>query len=144
MLLYSVPVPLHIVDHPLVHDALVKLRGHTTTQEEFRQAATRISLMLVAEAMRDVPTEPLQVHTPLAVAEGLRIGCDVVVVPVLRAGLWMLGAVLTLGPSARVGRIGFERDGFTAVAAQYFFKAPSRIDWSLVLVGDTVLAPGGQ
>ena len=144
MLLYSVPVPLHIVDHPLVHDALAKLRGHTTTHEEFRQAATRISLMLVAEAMRDVPTERLQVHTPLAVAEGLRVGCDVVVVPVLRAGLGMLDAVLTLVPSARVGHIGLQRDELTAVASQYYSKLPSRLDRSYVLMIDPMLATGGS
>ncbi len=141
---YSVPVPLHIVDHPLVHDALVKLRGHTTTHEEFRQASTRISLMLVAEALRDLPTETLQVHTPLAVAEGRRIGCDVVVVPVLRAGLGMLDAVLTLVPSARVGHIGLQRDESTAIASQYYSKLPSRLDLSYVLMIDPMLATGGS
>lgn len=138
------PVPLHIVDHPLVHDALVKLRGRTTTHEEFRQAATRISLMLVAEAMRDVPTETLQVRTPLAIAEGQRIGCDVVVVPVLRAGLGMLDAVLTLVPGARVGHIGLQRDESTAIASQYYSKLPSRLDRSYVLMIDPMLATGGS
>jgi len=138
------PVPLHIVDHPLVHDALVRLRGHTTTQEEFRQAATRISLMLVVEALRDLPTEPLQVHTPLALAEGRRIGSDIVVVPVLRAGLGMLDAVLTLVPSARVGHIGLQRDESTAIASQYYSKLPTRLDRSHVLMIDPMLATGGS
>ena len=137
-------MPLHIVDHPLVHDALVRLRGHTTTQEEFRQAATRISLMLVVEALRDLPTEPLQVHTPLALAEGRRIGSDIVVVPVLRAGLGMLDAVLTLVPSARVGHIGLQRDESTAIASQYYSKLPTRLDRSHVLMIDPMLATGGS
>jgi len=139
-----VPVPLHIVDHPLVHDALVKLRGHTTTHEEFRQAATRISLLLVAEAMRDVPTERLQVHTPLALADGKRVGCDIVVVPVLRAGLGMLDAVLTLAPSARVGHIGLQRDESTAIASRYYSKLPNRLDRSFVVMIDPMLATGGS
>lgn len=144
MLLYSVPVPLHIVDHPLVHDALVKLRGHTTTHEEFRLAATRISLLLVGEAMRDLPTEPLQVHTPLALADGRRIGADIVVVPVLRAGLGMLDAVLTLVPGARVGHIGLQRDESTAIASQYYSKLPGRLDRSYVVMIDPMLATGGS
>ena len=137
-------MPLHLVEHPLVHDALVKLRGHTTTHEEFRQAATRISLLLVAEALKDLPTEPLKVHTPLAIADGVRIGCDVVVVPVLRAGLGMLDAVLTLVPSARVGHIGLQRDESTAVASQYYSKLPQRLQDSYVLMIDPMLATGGS
>jgi uracil phosphoribosyltransferase len=138
------PVPLHIVEHPLVHDALVKLRGQTTTHEEFRQAATRISLLLVAEALRDLPTEPAQVQTPLALADGKRIGTDVVVVPVLRAGLGMLDAVLTLAPGARVGHIGLQRDESTAIASQYYSKLPARLDRSYVVMIDPMLATGGS
>src|SRR5262249_25350914 len=112
--------------------------------ELFRQAATRISLLLVAEALRDVPTEPLRVHTPIAVAEGKRIGCDVVVVPVLRAGLGMLEAVLQLVPSARVGPIGPPREETTAIASQYYSKLPAKLDSSYVLVVDPMLATGGS
>jgi uracil phosphoribosyltransferase len=137
-------VPLHVVDHPLVHDALVKLRAHLTTTEDFRQAATRISLMLVTEALRDLPSETLRVQTPLALAEGRRLGCDVVVVPVLRAGLGMLDAVLTLVPAARVGHIGLQRDESTAIASQYYSKLPSRLDNSCVLMIDPMLATGGS
>jgi uracil phosphoribosyltransferase len=137
-------VPLHIVDHPLVHDALVKLRDKAVTPELFRQTATRISLLLVAEALRDLPTEPLRVHTPLGPAEGRRVGCDVVVVPVLRAGLGMLEAVLSLVPSARVGHIGLQRDESTAIASQYYSKLPARLDQSYVIMVDPMLATGGS
>lgn len=137
-------VPLHLVDHPLAHDALAKLRAHTSSHEEFRQAATRISLLLVAEALRDLPTEPVRVTTPLAVADGRRVGCDVVVVPVLRAGLGMLDAVLTLVPGARVGHIGLQRDESTAIASQYYSKLPQKLDESCVLMIDPMLATGGS
>ena len=116
-------MPVHIVDHPLVHDALVTLRDKTTTPEHFRRAATRISVLLIAEALRDLPAQSVTVETPLGPAPGRRAGSDVVVVPVLRAGLGMLDAVLELVPSARVGHIGLQRDEMTAVASQVLFEA---------------------
>src|SRR5690606_20007477 len=111
---------VHLVDHPLVHDALASLRDATTRVDEFRRAARRISLLLAAEAMRHVPTVPFTVQTPLEPADGRRVGADVVVVPVLRAGLGMLEAVLELVPHARVGHLGLQRDEATAVASQYY------------------------
>jgi uracil phosphoribosyltransferase len=141
---YSEAVPVHIVDHPLVHDALVSLRDKLTTPEHFRRAATRISVLLAAEALRDIPTENLTVHTPIGPAPGRRISPDVVVVPVLRAGLGMLDAVLELVPSARVGHIGLQRDEMTAIASQYYAKLPARLDSSYVLMIDPMLATGGS
>lgn len=135
---------VHLVEHPLVHDALVTLRDKTTTSEVFRQAATRISVLLVAEALRDVPTAALTVETPLGPADGRRIGRDVVVVPVLRAGLGMLSAVLELVPAARVGHIGLQRNELTAVASQYYSKLPAPLDESYVLMIDPMLATGGS
>jgi len=135
---------VHIVNHPLVHDALVSLRDKRTPPEEFRRAATRISVLLAAEALRDVPTNDLTVETPLGPAPGRRIGTDVVVVPVLRAGLGMLDAVLELVPGARVGHIGLQRDEMTAVASQYYSKLPAKLDASFVLMIDPMLATGGS
>src|SRR5256885_11407934 len=77
---------VHIVPHPLIHDALIQLRDVNTTTEEFRRIANRISVLLVAEALRDLPTERATAQTPLEKAEGRRVARDVVVVPVLRAG----------------------------------------------------------
>jgi uracil phosphoribosyltransferase len=141
---YSGPVPVHLVSHPLVHDALVTLRDHRTTPEHFRRAATRISVLLASEALQHVPTRTTTVDTPLGPAEGRRIGVDVVVVPVLRAGLGMLDAVLELVPGARVGHIGLQRDEMTAVASQYYSKLPGRLDSSYVLMIDPMLATGGS
>jgi uracil phosphoribosyltransferase len=138
------PVPVHLVDHPLVHDALVSLRNKRTTPEHFRKAATRISVLLAAEALNDVPTTDVTVETPLSPATGRRIAGDVVVVPVLRAGLGMLDAVLELVPDARVGHIGLQRDEITAVASQYYSKLPARLDSSFVLMIDPMLATGGS
>ena len=137
-------MPLHIVDHPLVHDALVSLRDKNTPSDDFRRGATRISVLLAAEALKDVPTREITVETPLGPAPGRRITSDVVVVPVLRAGLGMLDAVLELVPGARVGHIGLQRDELTAVASQYYSKLPPGLDSAFALMIDPMLATGGS
>jgi uracil phosphoribosyltransferase len=142
--LYSEPVPLHLVAHPLVHDALATLRDSATPPELFRRMAVRISLLLAAEATRDVPSTPVTIQTPLGPAEGRRVTPDVVVVPVLRAGLGMLDAILELIPTARVGHIGLQRDELTAVASQYYSKLPADLSRSFVLMIDPMLATGGS
>ena len=135
---------VHLVNHPLAHDALTALRDKTTPPEAFRRAATRISVLLIAEALKDLPSTSITVETPLGPAPGRQAGSNVVVVPVLRAGLGMLDAVLELVPSARVGHIGLQRDEETAVASQYYSKLPSRLDQSYVLMIDPMLATGGS
>ena len=137
-------MPVHIVDHPLVHDALAELRDKRTTPDRFRRAATRISVLLAAEAMRDVPNGAVTVDTPLGPADGRRTSDEIVIVPVLRAGLGMLDAVLELVPRARVGHIGLQRDEMTAVASQYYAKLPPALDKSFVLMIDPMLATGGS
>ena len=137
-------MPVHLVDHPLVHDALVSLRNKHTPSEHFRRAARRISVLLAAEALRDITTHTTTVETPIGPADGLRIGPQVVVVPVLRAGLGMLDAVLELVPNARVGHIGLQRDEMTAVASQYYSKLPPDLASSYVVMIDPMLATGGS
>jgi uracil phosphoribosyltransferase len=137
-------VPVHLVEHPVVHDALATLRDACTPPEIFRRMAIRISLLLAAEATRDVPSEPVSVLTPLGPARGRRVGAGVVVVPVLRAGLGMLDAVLELLPNARVGHIGLQRDELTAVASQYYSKLPRNLAGAFVLMIDPMLATGGS
>ncbi len=137
-------MPLHVVEHPVVHDALATLRDATTTPEVFRQMAVRISLLLAAEATRDVPSEAVTVTTPLGPADGRRVRAGVVVVPVLRAGLGMLDAVLELLPNARVGHIGLQRDEITAVASRYYSRLPADLQGSYVLIIDPMLATGGS
>ena len=137
-------MPLHLVPHPLVHDALATLRDSSTPPELFRRVAVRISLLLAAEATRDVPSAEGKVNTPLGLAPARRLISDVVVVPVLRAGLGMLDAILELIPSARVGHIGLQRDEMTAVASQYYSKLPGDLSGSVVLMIDPMLATGGS
>jgi uracil phosphoribosyltransferase len=141
---YDPVVPVHLVDHPLVHDALMELRDVRTAPPEFRRAANRISVLLAAEALRDVPSRQHTVDTPLGPADGTIVDGDVVVVPVLRAGLGMLDAVLELLPAARVGHIGLERDEATAIASKYYTKLPRDLSESFVLMIDPMLATGGS
>jgi uracil phosphoribosyltransferase len=137
-------VPLHLVDHPLVHDALMELRDVNTSLASFRRAASRMSALLAAEALRDLPTVAATVTTPLGPADGRVVKADVVVVPVLRAGLAMLDAIVGLVPTARVGHIGLQRDEATAVASRYYSKLPPRLENSFVLMIDPMLATGGS
>lgn len=137
-------MPVHLVQHPLVQDALLTLRDAATAPEEFRRITTRISVLLAAEAVRDLPTRPRTVQTPLGPATGQAVAGDVVVVPVLRAGLGMLDAVLDLLPTARVGHLGLERDETTAVASQYYSRLPKGLEQSYVLMIDPMLATGGS
>jgi uracil phosphoribosyltransferase len=137
-------VPLHVIQHPVVHDALVELRDTRTEPPAFRRAANRISVLLAAEALRTLPTKDATVVTPLGPASGRVVAADVVVVPVLRAGLGMLDAVLELLPMARVGHIGLQRDEATAIASRYYSKLPSKLADTHVLMIDPMLATGGS
>jgi uracil phosphoribosyltransferase len=135
---------VHLVDHPLVHDMLLELRDTRTGAERFRQLAGRVSVLLAAEALRDLPTKDEVVQTPLGPGRGRRVAADVVLVPVLRAGLGMLPGMLELVAGARVGHIGLQRDEHTAVASQYYAKLPPGLEQSYVVMIDPMLATGGS
>ena len=135
---------LHLVDHPLVHDCLAELRDRTTPPERFRALTNRISVLLGAEALRDVPSGQDVVETPLGPSPCRRVRADIVIAPVLRAGLGMVPGMLELVPNARVGHLGLQRDERTAVASQYYAKLPPDIETSYVLLIDPMLATGGS
>lgn len=137
-------MPVHLVAHPLAQDALASLRDVRTQPARFRRLAERLSLFLAAEALKDLPTESGTVETPMGAAPAQRVTGDVVVVPVLRAGLGMLDAVLRLIPWARVGHIGLRRDETTAVASRYYTRLPADLASSYVLMVDPMLATGGS
>lgn len=142
--MYSVAVPVRLVDHPIAQDALARLRDARTPPEGFRQLTARLSLLVVAEATRTLVTRDVTVQTPLGAAAARHLGTDVAVVPILRAGLGMLDAALTLLPGARVGHIGLARDEATAAAARYYAKLPDDLSQSHVLLVDPMLATGGS
>jgi uracil phosphoribosyltransferase len=135
---------LHVVDHPLLAETLARLRDRTTSCDDFRILAHRASLLLAAEAARDLPTVGSSVESPLGTAAVLRLSARVVAVPVLRAGVGMLGAFLDLVPSALVGYFGLERDETTAVARRYYEKVPTELSDAYVFLLDPMLATGGS
>jgi uracil phosphoribosyltransferase len=135
---------LHIVEHPLVEDALARLRDRHSPCDEFRRLARRVSLLVVAEATRDLPLMRREVETPLETTAARCLGGRVVAVPVLRAGLGMLEAFLELVPRTEVGYFGLERNEATAVARRYYEKVPAELGSATVFLLDPMLATGGS
>lgn len=142
--MYSSYVPVHLVDHPIAQHALLLLRSADTYPSRFRRLAERLSLLIAIDATRDLPTVTKTVQTPLEPATGQQLAGDIVIMPVLRAGLVMAGALLELIPDARVGHIGLQRDETTAVASQYYLKLPTFNAGTVALVVDPMLATGGS
>ena len=120
------------------------MRDRATPASEFRRLAYRLSLILAIEATRKLPMALARLQTPLEQAEGEVLAADVVVVPVLRAGLGMVDAVLDLLPHARVGHIGLQRDEHTAIASRYYLRLPADLSKATSLVVDPMLATGGS
>jgi uracil phosphoribosyltransferase len=141
---YSLSVPVTLVHHPIAQDALLSLRDKATRPSHFRRLTHRLSLLVAVEATRKLPMALARVETPLEQAQGEALDADVVVVPVLRAGLGMVDAVLELLPHARVGHIGLQRDEQTAVAFRYYAKLPANLAHGTALVVDPMLATGGS
>jgi uracil phosphoribosyltransferase len=135
---------LHIVDHPLLHDIMARLRDRQTSSEDYRALTYRISTFLVAEATRNLPTREVEVDTPLEKTTVRRLASRVVAVPVLRAGIGMLQAFVDLVPGTEVGYFGLQRDEETAQARCYYEKVPADLGAAVVYLLDPMLATGGS
>jgi uracil phosphoribosyltransferase len=134
-----------VVEHPLVQHKLGLLRDEATTTQLFRQLMSELTLLLTYEATKDLPTEPVEVATPNERTGARRIpGKKVAVCPILRAGVGMLDAVLSLIPSARVGFIGLYRDEATLQPVEYYVKLPQDIAERDVILLDPMLATGNS
>jgi uracil phosphoribosyltransferase len=136
-------VSFHLVEHPLVAHYLTRLRDKDTRPDEFREMSDKIITLLLYEATRDLRTRKFTFATPLENTEGEAIADRVVAVPILRAGLGLLGPVLELLPQVTVGYIGLERDERTAIASRYYVKLPPDIAGKAVMILDPMLATGG-
>jgi uracil phosphoribosyltransferase len=136
-------LPLIVSKHPLVADSLVGLRDRDTEPEEFRELARKLITLLVYEATADLPVRHGLVQTPLKQAAATYVEDEVVAIPVLRAGLGLLGPVLELLPRVSVGYIGLERDEETAVARIYYNKLP-KLAGKVPMLLDPMLATGGS
>lgn len=133
-----------IVSHPLIEHSLTILRDKNTRTEEFRRHADVVSKILLIEATKHMKLTDKVVETPLSEFTGKELKDDVVVVPVLRAGLAMLFALQDMLPKASVGFIGLERDEKTAIAREYYKKIPKILSTNIVFVIDPMFATGGS
>ena len=138
------PRTLKVVDHPLVVHHLTILRDRRTAIREFRESSRIISRLLVAEAVADLPLDPVEITTPMEVGfAGGRLGKPTVLVAVLRAGVGMLDGALDLLSDSSIGYIGLQRDEETVRPVGYYTKLPSLVG-ARVLVLEPMLATGGS
>ncbi|MGC8954624.1 MAG: uracil phosphoribosyltransferase [Fervidobacterium sp.] len=134
---------LHVVDHPLIKHKLTIMRKKETGPKEFRELLREITLLITYEATRRIPIYEMEVETPLEKTKGYYINDkDIVVIPILRAGLGMVDGILELLPNASVGHIGIYRDPETLRAIDYYFKTPKLNDKSEIFILDPMLATG--
>ena len=136
---------VHIMDHPLIHHKLAVLRNKETPVKEFRELVNEISGLMCYEATRNLPTMDVEVETPVAVAKcKMLAGKKLAIVPILRAGLGMVDALVDLIPSAKIGHIGLYRDPVTHEPVGYYCKLPEDIGNRVTFVVDPMLATGGS
>ena len=135
----------YIMDHPLIQHKISMLRDKNTGTNEFRKLVSEIAMLMAYEAFRDLPTEEVEVETPIETCMTPFIsGKKMAVVPILRAGLGMVDGILSLVPSAKVGHIGLYRDPETHEPCEYYCKLPSPIELRTIVVTDPMLATGGS
>ena len=134
-----------VFDHPLIAHKLAILRQETTGSKQFRELVNEIAMLMGYEAMRDLPTELVEIQTPLTRTKVRMIaGKKLAFVPILRAGLGMLDGVLALVPSAKVGHVGLYRDPETLEPVEYYCKLPTDVTERDLIVLDPMLATGGS
>jgi len=136
---------LTVLDHPLIRHKLHVLRDKRTPTKDFRDLVGEIAMLMAYEVTKDLPTEPVDLDTPLERMTGQKVaGKKLTLVPILRAGLGMVGGIQQLIPSARVGHIGLYRDHVTLKPVPYYFKAPSAREQRDFFILDPMLATGGS
>jgi uracil phosphoribosyltransferase len=132
------------IDHPCVQHKLAIIRDIDTGHKRFRELATEITEFLCYEALKNIKMKEVQVQTPLAMASCHKIDTDIVVVPILRAGVGMLEGILELVPTARVGFVGLYRDEETKQPVSYYQRFPPQTNGGTCIIIDPMLATGGS
>jgi len=135
---------LTVLDHPLIIHKLTKLRRAETCTKEFRENLDEIAALMAYEITRDLPLKKVDIKTPLAPMTTGELARDVVLIPVLRAGLGMVDGITRLIPIAKVGHIGLYRDHETLKPMTYYAKFPPNLPDSIAMVLDPMLATGGS
>lgn len=140
----SGPSTLHVSSHPAVLHKLAILRDSRTEPKKFREVVRELSWLLGYEALADARVRPLDVRTPMEMAAGHQLADRIGLVPILRAGLGMVDAMLELMPTAQVWHLGLFRDERTLRPVEYYNKLPDSASVDLCLILDPMLATGGS
>jgi uracil phosphoribosyltransferase len=135
---------LNLLKHPLLTHKLTHLRRKETSTKEFRETLEEIAGLMAFEITRDLPLRNVTVETPIRECQTQELAKDVVLIPVLRAGLGMVDGISNLIPTARVGHIGMYRDHETLEPKTYYCKFPENLSDAIVMVLDPMLATGGS
>ncbi|HJJ95639.1 MAG TPA: uracil phosphoribosyltransferase [Methanocorpusculum sp.] len=136
---------LHVVNHPLIQHKLTRMRDKNTGTMDFRQLLHELSMLMGYEVTRDFQTKEIEIETPIQKMKSpIMADDDVVIVPILRAGLGMTDGLLDLMPMAKIGHIGLYRDETTHQPVEYYCKIPEEAKESNVIVVDPMLATGGS
>ena len=136
---------VHVLDHPLIQHKLAILRNKNTSVKEFRELISEIAGLMCYEAPRNLPTEEVEIETPVAKAKvKMLAGKKLAIIPILRAGLGMVDSMVDMIPSAKIGHIGLYRDPETHLPVEYYCKLPDDIENRQVYVVDPMLATGGS
>ena len=133
-----------IVNHPLITHKLTIMRNLETKTKDFRQNLDEIAGLMAYEVCRDLPLKPITVQTPVAECQTYELLNDIVLIPILRAGLGLVNGINDLIPTAKVGFIGMYRDEETLEPHEYFAKFPNNLKDAVNLVLDPMLATGGS
>ena len=135
---------LTVVQHPLIQHKLTLLRKKETGTKDFRENLDEIAGLMAYEITRDVPVREIRIETPLKACVTQELAREIVLVPILRAGLGMVDGITNLIPTAKVGHVGLYRDHKTLEPMNYYAKFPGNIHEAVVLVLDPMLATGGS
>lgn len=134
----------NLIDHPLIKRDMTILRDISTGTEFFRSAVKRISNILAVEVAKSFQLKEIPVETPLEKTKGYKVEQEIVLIPILRAGLGMVSGFIEVIPEAKVGHIGLQRDENTLIPVEYYYKTPNDISGSYVILLDPMLATGGS
>lgn len=135
---------LTVINHPLVARDLTILRDSETSTTDFRAALGRVATILAYFALKELPLKEINIKTPVTHTKGFQLNTNIIVVPILRAGLSLVDAILDFVPDAKVGHLGMYRDEKTHQPVDYYSKLPNGLENALVLLVDPMLATGGS
>ncbi|MDD6257888.1 MAG: uracil phosphoribosyltransferase [Erysipelotrichaceae bacterium] len=135
---------LEVLNHPLITHKLTQMRKKDTGTKDFRENLDEIAELMAYEVCRDLPVKPVSIETPVAPCTGFELSKEVVIVPILRAGIGLLDGIRRLVPTAKVGFIGMYRDEKTLEPHEYFAKFPKNMADAIVMIVDPMLATGGS